>query len=159
MCKWLTAEHLAMQTKRKVVQQHMKKVLSTSLSSLTGKLSPKRLQLGQFIMSMNNSHGHVWGFCFFSHLCWTLEKPCTEGICKTTVGFNGGNINASAGCCAVAPGSPSTGCQVHLIKSPATPAWVTEQITPSVSGTPNSGGHGQHYRAKGSVRPGKMSTL
>lgn len=64
--------------------------------------------------------------CFFPHLRLTLEKPCTEAICKTAAGFNGWKGSALGGVTA----------RCFSLKPPTARLWVTVQITPSFYSTP-----------------------
>ncbi len=62
---------------------------------------------------------------FFPHLRLTLEKPCTEAICKTAAGFNGWKGSVLGGMTA----------RCFSLKKTAR-LWVTVQITPSFYSTP-----------------------
>ncbi len=63
---------------------------------------------------------------FFPHLRLTLEKPCTEAICKTAAGFNGWKGSVLGGVTA----------RCFSLKKNTARLWVTVQITPSFYSTP-----------------------
>ncbi len=97
-----------------------------SLCFFWQKLSPKRLQLGQFITHMNNSRGCVQGFVFFPHTFdWRLRSRAQKRSVKQRL-----DLMVEKEVCSAAwlPGASHKKKTARL--------WVTVQITPSFYSTP-----------------------